>query len=93
MKKIILSILAIACVGLVESVRADDSRPRTLTPAERNSALFGSGAAIRISPVYVDGGVTYYHRRVRHYRTVRVVYWAHGVRYVRYERRPVYHYW
>jgi hypothetical protein len=89
MKKILLTILAVFSVGTVASVRADDSS----TPAARNAALFASGAAIRVSPVYIVGGVRYYNRGVRYYRTVKVTTYVDGVRYVRYERRPHYYYW
>jgi hypothetical protein len=91
MKKILLSILAVLSVGAVASVRANDSA--SLTPAERNAALFASGAAIRICPVYYHDGYRYYHRRLVGYRTVRVTTYVDGVRYVRYKQRPVYTYW
>jgi len=89
MKKILLTILAVCSVGAVASVQADGSN----SPAARNTALFASGASIRISPVYIVGGVRYYNRGVRHYRKVRVTTYVDGVSYVRYERRPVYYYW
>ena len=93
MKKIILSILAIACVGIAGSVSAAASQSGTLTPAERNANLFASGAAIHVNGVYYYNGGRYYHRRFVGYRTVRVVYWVNGVRYIQYKQRPYYTYW
>ncbi len=91
MKKLLLTILAVLSVGAVASVRANDST--SLTPAERNAALFASGAAIRISPVYYVDGYRYYHRRIIGYKTIRVTTYSGGVRYVSYRQRPVYTYW
>jgi len=91
MKKTLLTILAILSVGTVASVQANDSA--SLTPAERNAALFASGAAVRISQVYYYNGYRYYHRRLVGYKTVRVTTYVDGVRYVRYKQRPVYTYW
>ena len=90
MKKHLLTILAVLSVGAVASVRADDSGKST--PAARNAALFASDA-IRISPIYVVNGVTYYHRRVIGYRTDKITTYVNGVEYVRYKRRQVYTYW
>ena len=91
MKKILLSILAVLSVGAVASVRADEST--AATPAERNAALFASGAAIRISQVYYHNGYRYYHRRLIGYKTVKITTYSGGVRYVQYKQRPVYTYW
>ena len=91
MKKILLTILAVLSVGAVASVRADESLASS--PAERNAALFASGAAVRISQVYYYNGYRYYHRRVVGYKTVKVTTISGGVRYVRYKQVPVYTYW
>jgi hypothetical protein len=91
MKKILLTVLAVLSVGTVASVRAGDSYQPS--PAERNAALFNSGTAIRVNDVYYYNGYRYYHRRVVGYRTVKVVTYVDGVRYVRYKQVPQYTYW
>ena len=91
MKKPILSFLAVICGGIVSSAGAAEST--TASPAERNAALFASGATVQVSPVYYYGGVRYYNRGATGYRTQKVVYYRNGVRYVRYNRIVVYRYW
>lgn len=93
MKKTLLTLLAVLSIGTVATVRAADSGSRPSTPAERNAALFASGAAVRVNDVYYYNGYRYYHRRVVGYNTHRVVTYVDGVRYVRYVQRPVYRYW
>lgn len=91
MKKLLLSCLALLAIGAVTTVCAEDSLRST--PAVRNAALFASGAAIRVSPVYYYNGYRYYHRRLVGYKTVRITTYVNGVAYVKYRQRPVYTYW
>lgn len=92
MKKSILTILAVACGGIVGSIQA--AEPVTLSPAEQKAALFASGATLQVSPIYYYGGVRYYHRSFVGYRTQQVVYRdAYGYRHVTYRRVAVYRYW
>lgn len=93
MKNILLSLLAVACGGIVSSAQAAD--PSAVTPAERNAALFASGATVQVSPVYYYyGGRRYYNRGITGYRTQKIVYRdAYGYKHVSYRRVPVYRYW
>ena len=94
MKKLTLSLLAILSVGLVGTVRADESFSPLLTPAERNVALFGSGAPVQVNQIYIYSGRRYRHRAFVGYRTQRVVYRdGYGYRRVSYRRVAVYRYW
>jgi hypothetical protein len=89
MKKIVLSLLAVVCGGVAASQAAE---PATSTAAERNAALFASGATVQVSQYYYSGR-RYYHRQFTGYRTQKVVYWRNGVKYVRYDKVAVYRYW
>ncbi len=98
MKKLPFALLAIVAASFsLSSHGAAAVVPAT--PADRTAALLASGADLRISQVTVvvdpnriearsyngeyrnDG-----YRHHRHYRTVRVVRYRHGVRYVSYRR-------
>lgn len=94
MNKSILSLLAIVSVALVGSVQANEPTSVSLTPADRNAALFASSAPVRVSGLYYYNGRRYYHRSFVGYRTERVVYVdAYGRPYHRHRRVAVYRYW
>ncbi len=85
MKKLLIVALAVISGGIFGTARGAEG-PVPTSPAARTEALFESGGTVRVAQ-------TYYHRRHRRfvgYRNYRVVYYRHGVRYVRYERRAVY---
>jgi hypothetical protein len=93
MNKLLLSFLAFVCLGVVTPARAADSTTSSSTPAERNAALFASGASVRVNDVYIYNGGRYHHRRIVGYHRERVVFYRDGVRFVEYRRVPVYTYW
>ena len=90
MKQIVLSLLAVACGGVAASQAAE---PVTCGPAAQTTALFASGATVQVSQLYYYGGRRYHHRQFVGYRTQKVVYYKHGVKYVRYNKVPVYRHW
>lgn len=94
MNKLILSLVAILSFGLVGTAWADESSSLSLTPAQRNAALFASGAPVQVNQIYISSGRRYRHRAFVGYRTRPVVYRdGYGRRYVRYQRVAVYRYW
>lgn len=91
MKTTTLAILA----GLTLAIPFTAAAAAPSSPASRTASLLASGAEVPIHqiavevntgvgrPVYNDN---YYRHHHRQYRTVRVVRYRHGVRYVSYRR-------
>ena len=98
MKKLPLVLIAIVAASITLSSSGTEAIAPA-TPAARTAALLASGADVQVSQVTVvvdpnriearsyngeyrnDG-----YRHHRHYRTVRVVRYRHGVRHVSYRR-------
>ncbi len=94
MKRLTFALVATVLAAAPFVASAKDSAPAS--PAERTAALLASGQPIRVNQVNVEvqtGNPEYrpYYHHHRRYRTVRVVTYRHGVRYVSY-RRVYYHY-
>ena len=89
MKTLTLALIASVLASAPLIASAKDSIPTS--PAERTAALLASGRDIRVNQVNVEvrtGNPQYhpYYHHHRRYRTVKVVTYRHGVRYVSYRR-------
>jgi hypothetical protein len=89
MKRLILALVATVLAASPFVASVNNSIPNS--PAERTAALLASGSDIRVNQVGVeiragDPGYRPYYHHHRRYRTVRVVRYRDGVRYVTYRR-------
>jgi Ni/Co efflux regulator RcnB len=88
MKILTLALVATALAATPLVASAKDSAPNS--PAERTAALLASGRDIRVNQVAVQvetgNPENHPYNHHRHYRTVKVVKYRDGVRYVTYRR-------